>query len=145
MSFTLQQIGIIQKAESEAPKVLIKKEFRPAMLHINNCSHIHILWWASDRDTPEDRRHVQGTPPIEGAPLSGIFATRSPARPNPICLTISKIIGLDEEEGVLILDHMDAKDGTPVLDIKPYLPSSDCVNDAQVPAWFLNLRPRYTA
>ncbi|NHJ12715.1 MAG: S-adenosylmethionine-dependent methyltransferase [Candidatus Thorarchaeota archaeon] len=144
MSFILRPIGKVEKLEGKAPRVLIKEEFRPAMLNIDKYSHLHILWWATDRDTPEERQHVQGTPPREGAPLSGVFATRSPARPNPLCLTISRIEGLDEAEGILILDHMDARDGTPVLDIKPYLPSSDRVDDARVPPWFLNLVPRYT-
>lgn len=144
MSYILQPIGIVRKVEGEAPKVLIKQEFRPAMLHIDKFSHIHILWWATDRDTPEMRKHVQGNPPHEGAPLSGVFATRSPARPNPLCLTISKLERV-EEEGILVLDHMDASDGTPVLDIKPYLPSSDRVDNAKVPSWFHNLKPRYTS
>lgn len=65
----------------------------------------------------------------------GIFATRSPIRPNPIALTAVEILHNDYEKGVIQIAYIDANDGSPVLDIKPYTPSLDRIEDPKVPAW----------
>ena len=61
---------------------------------------------------------------------SGTFALRSPARPNPIGLHVAKLVSLDREAGLLTLDAIDALDGTPVIDLKPYFASIDSFPDA---------------
>ena len=66
-------------------------------------------------------------------PLTGVFATRSPFRPNLIALTTCKIVGI--EGNVIDVENVDAFDGTPVLDIKPYLPGLDSESDIRLPAW----------
>ena len=65
----------------------------------------------------------------------GIFATRSPIRPNPIALTTAPVTYIDYENGVIHIAYMDANDNTPVLDIKPYTPSMDRIESPAVPAW----------
>jgi len=65
--------------------------------------------------------------PPESGHRFGLFATRSPKRPNPIGLSVMRITHVDVETGVITLAGCDAFDGTPVLDIKPYLPSVDMV------------------
>ena len=65
----------------------------------------------------------------------GVFATRSPVRPNPIALTASEIINIDFTNGMIRVTFIDANDNTPVLDIKPYTPSFDRVETPGVPAW----------
>jgi tRNA-Thr(GGU) m(6)t(6)A37 methyltransferase TsaA len=66
-------------------------------------------------------------------PLVGVFASRSPARPNPIGITTVKL--LERRENVLKVTGMDAIDGTPVLDIKPYIPGDDSSTEAKTPGW----------
>ena len=65
----------------------------------------------------------------------GIFATRSPIRPNPIALTAVEILHIDYEKGVIQIAYIDANDGSPVLDIKPYTPSLDRIEAPEVPVW----------
>ncbi|MHA2141442.1 MAG: TrmO family methyltransferase domain-containing protein [Candidatus Thorarchaeota archaeon] len=144
MKFTIQSVGFVRKLEEGKILLDIESEFWDGTLHINTFSHIHVIWWATGLDTPEDRRHLQGCPPYEGAPLSGVFASRSPMRPNLLCLSIVRIIQVDEGGKTIEIDQIDAMDGTPIVDIKPYLPSSDRVDDAIVPEWTKNLENRYT-
>ncbi|MFX1368062.1 MAG: TrmO family methyltransferase [Promethearchaeota archaeon] len=144
MNITLSPIGTVEKKEGQPIRLLINPEHWPATLHVDKFSHLHIIWWATDLDTPQMRQHLQDVPPCEDAPLSGVFASRSPARPNLLCLSIVKLETVEEDGMALVVDHMDANDGTPIVDIKPYMPSSDRVDDAFVPSWFENLKKRYT-
>jgi tRNA-Thr(GGU) m(6)t(6)A37 methyltransferase TsaA len=68
-----------------------------------------------------------------GIPLHGVFATRSPLRPNLLGMSVCRIIALRED--IIEVDQTDALDGTPIIDIKPYIPQSDALPDAVVPAW----------
>lgn len=65
----------------------------------------------------------------------GIFATRSPIRPNPIALTAAEVIRIDYQKGIVWLTYIDANDKTPLLDIKPYTPSMDRIENPRVPKW----------
>ena len=77
--------------------------------------------------------------PYKGSPDTlGTFATRSPERPNPIALTCAYITYLDCDNGIIGLAFIDAEDGTPVIDIKPYTPSFDRVERPIVPDWCAN-------
>jgi len=67
--------------------------------------------------------------------LTGIFATRSPYRPNPIGISVCKVIDVDEAEGVVVVPEIDAYDGTEILDLKAYFPVADMVADARIPEW----------
>ena len=65
----------------------------------------------------------------------GVFATRSPQRPNPIALSVAQVLRIDQERGRIWIAYSDAEPGTPVLDLKPYTPSIDRVGEPQVPGW----------
>ena len=65
---------------------------------INQFSHIKILWWFDRFDKPEYRKVIQCNPPYENAPKTGIFASRSPVRPNPIAMTTAKVLRTDPEK-----------------------------------------------
>jgi len=65
--------------------------------------------------------------------LTGVFATRSPFRPNLIGMTLCKIVSV--KDNVIEIDGIDAFPGTPVLDIKPHVPRFDCAPDATIPWW----------
>ena len=104
-------------ARHEAEGVLeIASEFEPGLKDIEGFSHLFVLW-AFDRAYGYD---LTGTPPTDNRP-HGVFATRSPRRPNPIGLTVVEL--LRREGRSLHVLGVDMLDGTPILDIKPYLSS----------------------
>lgn len=108
----------------------------PALQALDGFSHLNVFWWFSDFDNEEARKVLEVPQPYKKAPeVMGIFATRSPVRPNPIALSTSGIIGIDEKKGLIHLDYIDANDQTPVLDLKPYTPSLDRVESPRVPKW----------
>ncbi len=142
----LQPIGRVRNEVEEKPadgvweelvsEIEIEEEFEPALEGIEEFSHIIVLFWIDRRD-PSDRPlqvHPQGR---QDLPLKGVFATRSPARPNRIGLTVVKL--LERDGRVLRVLGLDALNGTPVLDIKPYLVRGDSVPDASIPDWLKTL------
>ena len=104
-------------AKHEADGVLkILPEFEPGLTDIEGFSHLVVLW-EFDRSQGFE---LLGTPPSDNRP-HGVFATRSPYRPNPIALTVVELL---RREGTdLHVRGVDMLDGTPILDIKPYLSS----------------------
>ena len=75
------------------------------------------------------------------AELRGVFATRAPKRPNPIGLSIVRLIGVDDR--ILEIEGVDIVDGTPILDIKPYVPEFDSQADVKT-GWLEGLRKKVT-
>lgn len=93
-----------------------------------------VVVWHADRGSRPDR--LSGPAPYRGAPdRLGVFATRSPERPNPVCVSVVRLLGVDVGAGRLRLAWIDCADGTPILDVKPYQPSTDRVDRPEVPAW----------
>lgn len=104
-------------AKHEAEGVLeIRPEFEPGLMDIEGFSHLFVIW-AFDRAEACD---LVGVVPTDGRP-HGVFATRSPRRPNPIGLTVVEL--LRREGPLLHVRGIDMLEGTPILDIKPYLSS----------------------
>lgn len=102
-------------AKHEAEGILeVRPEFAVGLTDIEGFSHLFVIW-AFDRS---DGFQLLGTPPIDNRP-HGVFATRSPRRPNPIGLTVVELLRRDDSK--LIVRGVDMLDGTPILDIKPYL------------------------
>lgn len=79
-----------------------------------------VLYW-----TGLARRDLILQSPAHRDGPTGVFALRSPARPNPVALGVVRLLALDQAAGMLEFDALDAFDGTPLLDIKPWLPSVD--------------------
>lgn len=102
---------------------------------ILDCSHIKVFWWFSRFDKPEFRRSTQGDPPYENAPRSGVFATRSPVRPNPIALTMARVLDIDRENRRIEVSELDCFDKSPLIGVKPYIARSDKIENATVPTW----------
>jgi len=127
-TFTLQPIGYVSspyRERSEIPKGLgakhgaegvlrILPEFEVGLTDIEGFSHLFVIW-AFDRS---EGFALLGTPPSDNRP-HGVFATRSPRRPNPLGLTVVEL--LRREGSMLYVRGVDMLDGTPVLDVKPYL------------------------
>jgi tRNA-Thr(GGU) m(6)t(6)A37 methyltransferase TsaA len=105
--------GLGAKHEADG-SLEILPEFAAGLLDIEGFSHLIVIW-AFDR---AEGFELTGTPPSDNRP-HGVFATRSPRRPNPIGLTVVEMIG--REGPVLRVRGVDMLDGTPILDIKPYL------------------------
>ncbi|HEY3974946.1 MAG TPA: tRNA (N6-threonylcarbamoyladenosine(37)-N6)-methyltransferase TrmO [Candidatus Sulfotelmatobacter sp.] len=128
--FSPQPIGVIKSpyqntkqipkgfnAQHEAEGMLeILPQFEPGLADIEGFSHLFVLW-VFDRSEGFD---LVGTPPIDDRP-HGVFATRSPRRPNPLGLTVVEL--LRREANSLHVRGVDMLDGTPILDLKPYLSS----------------------
>lgn len=105
-------------AKHEAEGVLeILPEFSRGLADIDGFSHLFVVW-VFDRSEPGDV--LEATPPTDDRP-HGVFATRSPQRPNPIGLTVVELLRRDG--AALHVRGVDMLDGTPILDIKPYLTS----------------------
>lgn len=126
-----RQSGIVDLAVG---KIVFEKEFRvkEAFRGLENFSHIWILWNFSKAEREEWSPTVR-PPMLGGNKRMGVFATRSPFRPNPIGLSSVKLEKIDytKEEGpVLYVRGADLLDGTPIYDIKPYLAYTDCHSEA---------------
>ena len=106
-------LGAKHQAEGELD---ILQEFETGLTDIEGFSHLFVLW-TFDR---AEGFALLGTPPTDTRP-HGVFATRSPRRPNPIGLTVVELLGRDGHR--LRVRGVDMLDGTPILDIKPYLSS----------------------
>lgn len=114
--FKVYPIGYVKKADGKTLIVLDKK-YESGLLRLEKLSEIWVLWWFDKNDTPEKRSilqvHPQGNP---DNPLTGVFATHSPARPNLIAMTRCKVLSV--KENVIEIESIDAFPDTPVLDIK---------------------------
>jgi len=136
--FTVKPIGKV-RADDSGMHIELEKEFIPALTNINGFGYINVLWWFSRSDNSASRAKLKEQSPYKDSPdMLGTFATRSPERPNPIALTCVCITSLDCENGIIGVAFIDAEDGTPVLDIKPYTPSFDRVENPIVPQWCEN-------
>jgi tRNA-Thr(GGU) m(6)t(6)A37 methyltransferase TsaA len=141
---TLTVIGVVRSAnrrDETAPKnptearsrgepadLLVDEPYRPGLVGLEDYSHLIVLAWldAARRDL------IQITRPSSPKPR-GVFALRSPVRPNPIALSVARILAVDAVAGRVRIDAIDLIDGTPILDIKPYRPGIDAIPDAVVP------------
>jgi tRNA-Thr(GGU) m(6)t(6)A37 methyltransferase TsaA len=133
MKIELRAIGAV-KAEG-AYEVQVDTAFRKGLQGLGEFTHVCILW-VPDKMPAWDQRGLSLKKPYTNGPaILGVFATRSPYRPNPFCSSVARILGVDADKGIIRLEWIDAEDGSPVLDIKPYHPSSDRARDAATPAW----------
>ena len=134
-SLLVNPIGEIRNSE-EGTFLILDEKFRTALKELDGFSHINVIWWCDGFDSEEARNTLEVSDPYKKAPdTMGIFATRSPIRPNPIALTAVQVTGIDHTLGMIRLAYIDANDGTPVVDIKPYTPSIDRVENPEVPDW----------
>ena len=122
-------------------RVRLLPEYRDGLIGIDAFSHALVVTWLH-RSKYEAARHLQRRPRgLESMPLVGIFAQRAKDRPNPIGITAVSIVGLEED--ALVVRGLDAIDGTPVVDLKPYYPAYDEVKGARVPEWVDRLMTGY--
>jgi tRNA-Thr(GGU) m(6)t(6)A37 methyltransferase TsaA len=131
--FSIRSIGFIRNTGEKA-WIEVHEEFREAMTGLEQFSHIHVIYWFHENDTPEGRS-VLVVHPCKNpqTPLTGVFATHSPLRPNLIALTRCRVLGI--EELTIWVDAIDARDYSPLIDIKCYIPPEDDDQGVKVPDW----------
>ena len=100
------------------------EEFIPGLEGLAGFSHLLLVYWLNQAPPPA----MLITPPFDGKPR-GIFTTRAPARPNPIGISVVAFDGF-AAPGRLMVRYLDCVDGTPLIDIKPYLPTTDAEPEA---------------
>ena len=142
-NITLKAIGIVRNEIKEAParrdwwvelisEIVIDSSLTEALDGLEEFSHIIVLYWmhqAASGKVPT-KVHPMGRQEL---PLVGLFATRAPYRPNPIGKATVRL--LQRQGNILRVEGLDAIDGTPVIDIKPYLPGYDAPTNAKVAPW----------
>ncbi|PKL66032.1 MAG: tRNA (N6-threonylcarbamoyladenosine(37)-N6)-methyltransferase TrmO [Methanomicrobiales archaeon HGW-Methanomicrobiales-3] len=134
-SIELHPVGVVRspyKVRGDAPRqgrlsdtvseIVIDEQYHPALWQIESQKHLWVLCWF-DR---ADRTRLRATPPGAAAE-KGVFAIRSPDRPNPVSLCMVDLIAV--KDGILTVQGLDALDGTPVIDIKVYSPAIDCAKE----------------
>jgi tRNA-Thr(GGU) m(6)t(6)A37 methyltransferase TsaA len=132
--FDVSPVGYVRR-EDERTVLEILPAFIPALTELEHFSHVQILWWFSACGDRESRKTTQFDEMPFDAPRLGVFACRAPKRPNPIGLTTARIAEVDRSAGRVVIGEIDAFDGTPILDLKGYLPHCDRVKNVDVPEW----------
>jgi len=138
---TLKAIGTVRGEPKQAARrdfaesvseIVIDSSLTEALDGLDEFSHIVVLYWM--------HRAASGKVPLKihpmrrmELPLTGLFATRTPNRPNPIGKATVKL--LQRQGNILRVEGLDAIDGTPVIDIKPYIPGYDSAANTTVPQW----------
>ena len=138
-SFQLNPIGTV-KHQGKQTFLEILPPYAPALDGLAGFSHVWVLYWFHENDTPAERATLKVHPRRDPAnPLTGVFATRAPVRPNLIGLSVCRILKISGNT-VEVAD-LDAKDGSPLLDLKPYIPQGDSLPDAATPEWVKRIFP----
>jgi tRNA-Thr(GGU) m(6)t(6)A37 methyltransferase TsaA len=119
----LTSMPIQPSSDSSAPgTVELLPEFTPGLQDLEGFSHIILIYHLHR----SDHYSLIVTPFLDSKP-HGVFATRAPNRPNPIGISVIKLLRI--ENNILFVDNLDVLDGTPILDIKPYVPEFDLIPD----------------
>jgi len=139
---SIKTIGVV-KNNIEKPKIggwneviseiILNEEYKEALDGIDDFSHITVIFWMNQVKTCEIKHRPQGT-----GPLVGILACRCPTRPNPIGITTVQL--LEHKGNISKVKGLDVINNTPVIDIKPYTPQYDDVENIKVPNWVNKLK-----
>lgn len=131
---TLGSIGLVEKKDG-AVKITVGEKYGSGLEALADFGHVLVVWWA--HLYVEFRHEVDMVIDLPYAPgiRAGLFATRSPVRPNPVCVSVAEIVEVSPEDGYIVIDEIDAVDQTPVIDIKPYYGTCDRVEDYRQPDW----------
>lgn len=126
-------VGVIRK-ENKDVRIEIDEAYRDALLGLDDFSHITVCYWFHENDTPEKRKTMQVHPrKNKKNPLSGVFATHSPLRPNLIGISVCKILSI--KDTTIFIEKIDALSGSPVIDIKCFIPSRALTSHIRLPDW----------
>ena len=140
---TMRPIGVVRNTvkrpmahgwEDVRSSVVLRPELAEALLGLDGYSHIYVLFWPH-LVPPEVRGSKPTLHPLDDPanPLQGVLATRAQIRFNPVLVSVVRLLKV--EGNVLRVKGLDAVDGSPVLDVKPYIPHHDSIPGAEVPRW----------
>jgi tRNA-Thr(GGU) m(6)t(6)A37 methyltransferase TsaA len=130
--YSVHPIGRVRLINGKTT-IVLEKKYQDGLLGLDEFSHVYVLYWFDRNESAEKRSILQVHPRGDRSnPLTGVFATRAPVRPNLIALSLCRVISINGN--VIETDGIDAYDDTPVIDLKPYLPNSE-PTDASFPAW----------
>ena len=131
-------VGKEVRDRSNISQIVFHQALAEALDGIDEFSHLFIVFWM--HEIPKESRKLKVRPRCRSdMPLLGVYATRTPYRPNPIGLTLVEV--LEVKDNVITVRGLDAVDGTPILDIKPF-DYWDMVENARVPDWWMKLERR---
>lgn len=123
-------VGIVEKAGEQKARIRVFPEYCSCLRGIEAFSHLIILYWMHNRDTEEARKALLVYPKRHSTrTLTGVFACRSPSRPNPIGLCAVELTNIDR--CVLTVKGLDASADSPIIDVKPYDPNTDSIPNAR--------------
>jgi len=128
-----ERAASMKQQSQTVSELVIDPDLEGILDGIEEFSHLMVIYWA--HLVPIQKRSVTRVHPLgsEDFPLVGVFATHSPARPNNILVTVVRLI--ERHNNTLKVFGLDALDGSPILDIKPYLPDEQNVKDVRMPDW----------
>jgi len=135
-AFNVVPIGVVESVDEAKglAQMKILPKYCDGLFRLNEFSHLIVLYWFHMRDKSKERRVLRVIPKRHGAKSEvGVFASRSPSRPNPVGLCVVELVQL--EGCVLVVKGLDALEGSPVIDIKPYLPRGDSISTVKIPEW----------
>ena len=133
MTFQIHPIGLIHNKDDDV-RLEIYPEYQDGLLGIEQFSHILVMYWLHENDKTEEREILQVHPQHDRSnPLTGVFATHAPVRPNLIALTRCRLLSVTGNS--LKIDQIDAFDGSPLIDIKAYFPDKEPLSDCRFPNW----------
>ena len=134
MKREIRSIGYVKEIKGEEAKIEILEEYRKGLRGIEDFSHLTILYWFHLRDSDLERRVLLVFPKRCRVKIErGVFACRSPSRPNHIGFCAVELLNV--KGGILTVRGLDAFDDSPIIDVKPYLPKTDSFPDAKTPEW----------
>jgi len=135
----IKTIGYVKEG-----KIKLEEDYVNGLKGLEGFSHIVVTWWANQLEDDQYRSHYVFEKPYKPGPDKvGVFATRSPMRPNPICISIIDVKAIDMDKGFLESYYMDMDEETPILDIKPYYSCVARIKDVSQPEWCQDLPKWY--
>ena len=142
-ALTWQERAARMREQSQVvSELVINTDLEGILDSIDEFSHLMVLYWS--HLVPEEKRRVVKVHPRgnQDFPLVGTFATHSPARPNSILVTVVRL--LERKGNVLKVTGLDALDGSPILDIKPYNPDHQDLKDVSIPDWMRKIHDEFS-
>ncbi|MHC1580284.1 MAG: tRNA (N6-threonylcarbamoyladenosine(37)-N6)-methyltransferase TrmO [Methanopyraceae archaeon] len=134
----LRPVGEVSRVGGDRAVLMIYEKYRECLEGLEDFSHVWVIWWGHESDRSVTRvRPLHGEAPV----IVGVFASRSPDRPNPVLLTLCRLVDLDAERGRVEVEGIDAREGSPVIDLKPYIPDCDGPEgEVRLPGWLKRAR-----
>ncbi|OPX72333.1 MAG: S-adenosyl-L-methionine-binding protein [Methanoregulaceae archaeon PtaB.Bin108] len=133
-----EMVERVRRSDNEVSRIVIREDLEDILTGIEAYSHLVVLYWA--HAVPDERRSLTRVHPMgrKDLPEVGIFGTCSQARPNPVLTTVARLV--QRKENVLEVTGLDAINGSPVIDIKPYVSGFYPREGVRIPAWMQQIQ-----